>query len=456
MTEDSPFSTDIIFILQECDRAGRMSMADILKSRIEQGFLADLPHPSGSGRMTVSRDAVVRLGRLADQAGVQWGISRRVSHRELFSVAEDLFVRRFIAERRVPDRRQIDRFMAAVGRQAAKSCTDTTHFVPCSLMRSSKSEEFSLGPVIFRSRRAFGSTLIRKLKGHGDDIAEGWKRKNSRTLTAEALRFYRKFGWVAEVRIENCDPETSEKLAERAVTSALNCLQILFTAKHTDGMRVGGPAVPVDNRAKLRIDKLGSLLSSVSTSWAGEVGFPDDWIESLFADVETKELVRLFGIVLEAAVCPDLHRPVSHRFLDSAQWFGEACRDEQPATKVVKFVTALERMVMTNEKDDIAKLVSERTAAICAEPDGSNRQDLIRDTNAIYDLRSRLVHGSLSPSAPEIGRGVWQAAQLCECLLLNVLPAFGERSLTESISTKRIGEWFDEIVAIREQREAAI
>lgn len=51
---------------------------------------------------------------------------------------------------------------------------------------------------------------------------------------------------------------------------------------------------------------------------------------------------KLFSVALEAAVNPTLERTLSRRFLDAAQRFGEASRDESPATRTFKYVTALD------------------------------------------------------------------------------------------------------------------
>ena len=113
---------------------------------------------------------------------------------------------------------------------------------------------------------------------------------------------------------------------------------------------------------------------------------------------------------------------------------------------------------MTDEMGDIAKLVSERVAALCCNrTDASDRQKLRNEARHIYDLRSRLVHGSISPSDPEVETDVWLAARLSEETLLNALLALGADGLnTESISTKRLARWYGRIVESVDDVEAAV
>ena len=148
---------------------------------------------------------------------------------------------------------------------------------------------------------------------------------------------------------------------------------------------------------------------------------------------------------MELAVDPALNRSLSQRFLDAAQWFGEASRDKSPSTRVVKYVTALERMVMTEEHDDISRLVSDRVSAFCFDKP-EDREEWRAKVKKTYDLRSKLVHGSISPRSDEVWQGVLVGAQLCEITLLRVLNEFGVDGLKEDkFSSRRLGEWFNKV-----------
>lgn len=419
---------------------------DVFKYLPAGEALFDLPHPSGRGKMLCGRAAAERVEALATEAGRRTGISRRVEYQTLINVTKDLLVQRFLKEKRDLSRSQIDRFFAAIHRRADATCSDLVQLVPCTLMTEQEPENLIVGPVTFRNRASFRKLLRPHLKSFQQNAAEKWKTDYSRSIMAEAARFYRQFDWVAEVTISECDPKTSRIVAERTVTAALDCLHLLFRAKHTYRMRVGGPALRTDARASLAISKDGKMLSGSSRAWAGQASFPKGWSAELRDPVLTF-MLSLCGIALQAAVDPDALRPISRRFLDAAQWFGEASRDDRPATQVVKFVTALERMVMTDEKDDIAKTVAERVAALCCDPRATDRQKWRDDIYKVYDLRSRLVHGSLSPSDPTIERGAWLAARIGEEALMHALGSLGKEALeTEKVSTKRLASWFKDVI----------
>lgn len=445
-TQRPRFAEDIAFIFSECNRIMGMGR-DVFKNLPKEDVFFDLPHPSGGGRMLCGREAYKRIEMLAKEVGHRANLARRVTHETLRNPTKKLLVRRFVTEKRELDQKQIDRFLAAAGRNARAECADLTHFIPCYLMTVQEPEALKVGPVVFRNRLNFRRRILPYLRRYGDEFMPE-KRKFARWLMAGAMAFYREFDWVAEVTIQNCDAKTSAIIAERAVTSALDCLHLIFRAQYSDKMRVGGPPLRVDRRTALTLRKDGVLWAQGSESGMGQVNFPEGWSSQL-SDPEITFLLTLCGKTLEAAVDPDLARPLSRRFLDAAQWFGEASRDDRPATRVVKYVTALERMVMTDEKNDIASLVSERVAALCCDRSNpSDRQKWREDARRIYDLRSRLVHGSMSPSDTEIESGVWMAAHLAEHTLLSALSAFGTEGLTaETVSTKRLADWYSRVIA---------
>lgn len=423
---------------------------DVFKLPRDEIF-SDLPHPSGQGQMICGRAAAKRIAEIAKEAGRRAGVSNRVEFETLRKLTGDLLVERFFRERRELNKQQIDRFLASVGRQAQRDCTNITHFIPCTLMTAQDPETLALGPVQFHNRARFRRIILPRLQDHGKD-EEGI----ARDLMVSAVKFYRKFDWVAEVTIASCDPRTSAKIAERAVYSALDCIHLLLSARYSQKMRVGGPALRTDRRGGVVIDSEGKMHPHGSTSWAGQVNFPKGWSSQL-ADPNFAHMMSLCALALEAAVDPNLVRPISRRFLDAAQWFGEASRDERPASRVVKYVTSLERMVMTDEMDDISSLLSERIAALCCDRgNASDRKKWREDARRVYDLRSRLVHGSMSPSDPEIESGVWLAAQVSEATLLHALYALGADGLRgESASTKRLAGWYGRVIKMIDEAEAA-
>ncbi len=432
----------ILFIFDECLRFAKMSISE-LKRRDTRDYFCYLPHPNGRDRMLCGHLAEAKLWELSEEGLRLNNLAGRVSAKTLRGILGSELVKRFVIEKRAIDARQIDRLMSWLGRAAARKCSSRTHFIPCHLMYVGEPEELSVGPVTLRSRRSFRSQILPRVRGYDPDGDRKWTRK----LLCGALRYYRGFKWVVEVAVPPADSELSEKIAWEAATAALNCLHLCFGAEATDKMVLGGPRLERDTRGHLQIDSDGILHPKLRLGGLGQVGFASGW-STEWAGSEAELFVKLSGVALEIVVDPDRQRPVSRRVLDAIYWFGEGVREKGDAAKVVKYVTALERMLMTDERDDIAKLVSERCAAFCLTWDEHITLERWRaDALGLYDLRSRLVHGDMSPLSKEVRSGARLGAKIARLVILAALRHLGEEGLrAERVSTSRLARWFDAIV----------
>lgn len=387
---------DVRFIFSEIERLG-----EVVRDRGVKGVsrddafchLPDLEHPGYF--VLCGRAADTKVSGLADEAARRAGIERRVSQATVKKHLCSVLARKFLLEKRAIEIGQVERSLSEAARLASRACKTTTHFVPCHLMLVQEPRTFSIGPVRFMTRTQFRSEIAKALWAERRDL------RRSRKIVRDAAHYYGSFGWVAEVSIARCDEDTSEIIARRAITSALDCLHLLLGPAHSRKMRIGGPSLQHDTRGGFKITE-GELKLEASYGGPGHVGYGADWF-TLFDREDYGNALRLCGLALEAAVDPGLDRPLSRRFLDAAAWFGEAVREESPAARVVKYVTALERMLMTDEADDITRFVSERVAAVCFEmPSRESFERWRLKTQRAYALRSKLVHGSLSPTSPDI------------------------------------------------------
>lgn len=434
------------FIFQETARISESLSKHGFKSIPKDDHWYHLPHPEGCGHLICGEAAHIRVERLALAAGNAAQLTNRVDLSTLREPLKRLLVHRFICEKRPVTRQQIDRVLASVGREAQKKCSNRNHFVPCHLMWIDDPTEFHLGPVTFHGSKNFRKRIAKETNTFVAE-AEEERRNQYATLLGEAFEYYDSFKWIAEICVRGCDARVSKDIALKAVTSALDCIQLLFGPAYTGKMCVRGPRLDIDKRAELHVGGSGKLSVSISMGGPGEVGFEEGWAAILDRG-SYKQCAELFGIALEAATDPDVERPLSRRFLEAASWYGQAVRETDPAAKVVKFITALERMVMTAEKDDITSIVAERTAALCYERAKPAKFNEWRsEVSKVYDLRSRLVHGALSPHDESVSQGVHLAAAVSRSGLLNAIASFGREGLMDDkASTRRLAKHYSKIV----------
>lgn len=434
----------VAFVIAEVRRLQGILRAGGLAALDRDDAMHWLPDaPDTGAHILCGRAASERIATLADHAGRAAGVSGQVEAKSLNGHVRTVISRRFLREKRPITLREVDRALAEAGKLAADERGERTHFIPCHLVFVQDPPHFAIGPVRFLSKASFRARLARLL----------WESRTfyrgSHRLLRDTRTYYASFGWVAELDIANCDRKTSAARALEVVTRAIDCLHLLIGPGHSRRMRVGGPDLTRDLRGSVSVSADG-LGYEVSFPTAGHVGFEEGWF-ALFKEDWTHEL-GLCALALEAAIDPRLERPLSHRFLDAIHWYGEAVRDPNPAARVVKYITALERMLMTEGRnEEIAATIAERVAALCCERGSvASYTQWHADAHTAYSLRSRLVHGSLSPKEPRIMEDLGTVARVSQYAIIGALRLLGEQRLSDraasSAKLKRLYDSFVEAV----------
>lgn len=453
---------DINFVLSECARIQHELQTDA-KGWIKSASLADtfarLPAVKGTEPIQCGAAARLRLRALSDLALRHSDARNTTTSQEVLGALSIIVVERFIFEKRPVDEQQVERALSAAVKRAKSKRYDAIHFIPCRLMTAVGPGEFTVGPVVFRSRASF----FERLQPHVDAAWEDSARKGDagNIIWKRTKEYYDAFTWVAEVKILNCDPAISEERAQLAVTAALDTLHVVFSESHTHRMAVGGPTMAADRRAHIHLNANDRLCSSASSAATSAVGFPEDWGKFLKDDT----IIHMFrgaGKAIEPIVNPSAQSPLGLRFVDAASWYGQAVREAPAASRVIKAMTALERLVVTRE-ENIAATLSARGAALAFDPEkDKSLADLKAQLSKCYDLRSRLVHGSLSPFDPEVRSQSALCLHLCGRILAEALfrlqasRAFEVTAMTDAKLKDGLEIWFAGIVKDAEAQDATL
>ncbi len=430
-----PWVDAVEFALTECVRFVTMvndAMRDKTFSQLPGSeFLYELRGADGR-KYTYGREAQRRLEEVAESALSASRFGETVSFERYMETLKPAIVERFITKGVEVDLASVDSAFSSALNDAAKARGDSRHFIPCQLMFQAEPDSFSIGPVTFRNRETFKPVFDELVKENRARETNTGKP----TIADEVIGYFANFTWVAEVTVKGCDRQIGKERAIQAVGAAVDFMHVMFGHYHSRNMVVGGPGLDADIRAEMEVrdgeTKLGYSIGSTSA-----MGFPDGW-SSMLDEPEAKGLINAAGRAIEAVTDPARSRPLALRFVDAAAWHGQAVRETSAAASIVKSVTALERLVTVKKGADTTRIVTERNAALSYDPRGTERfADVVKRMEGIYDLRSRLAHGTLSPFDPEVRHRRYEVLAAAEKSLINGLDLFDQDGLFDRTLSKR-------------------
>lgn len=431
----------VTFVLAEMTRHEEMLSRGEYKVSKDDLF-CNIPHPSGRGLLPIGRAAYDKIGQLAAESARRGNITRRADPRTLRSEITARLVQMFVRDGIAPSTKSVAKLLRETNEAVSATFETQVHVLPCILSTKGEDAELALGPVRFVGRAGARRILAPGVLNYRRRETDEYQR--DRDLITQGLRFYSGYRWFAAVTVTHSDSRRSEELANRAATSALDCLQLLIGARHSHRMAIAGPANHYARAFSLGISR-EQLRFSISTTALGEVALPDRWMSMIQDDYPTA--IDRIGTILESVAQADLERPLSRRFLDAAQWFGEAVRDKAPATRLIKYVLALERLVLTGEAFGLTETVAARVASLCNGLDQRNPEQVKSEFKTIYDIRSKLAHGGISPNDPKVLPAVGLAADFVQHAMLRCLHVWQKEDFELThLSGRKVKAWFEGLV----------
>lgn len=331
---------------------------------------------------------------------------------------------RFVRQGREPDATQAARMLAAALRRARADIEDRTHFIPCRLFGGAGPVGLAVGPVMFRPADAFREAHDAAIAADAD-------------CAALVARDFAPWGWIAEISVRGCDAVVSRERAVKSVDGALDMLRLHAGAERAAALgRVGAPGLAVAEAVGMWADSGGHLhaarvaappcADATAILHEFHAGAGRDWIDRA-------------GETLRPLADPSLSWPLAARFREAASWFGRGVIEPYPAARIPDFVTAIERAVVAGEHADLWRTVARRAALLAAAGEGGDAAAWRRRAADVYDMRSQLVHGALSPFAPDAAAMAPQAALLARAALRGALAFFETIGLTRArVSADRI------------------
>jgi len=325
---------------------------------------------------------------------------------------------RFVHQAREPDQIQASRMLAAALRRARVDIEDRTHFIPCRLFGGGGGPAgLAVGPVMFHRTTGFRAV-------HADALAADPE------FAALVERDFAPWGWTAEITVRGCDRMVSRERALKAVDGALDMLRLYAGADRARALgRAGAPGLSAVVPAGLWADARGRFHPV-----RAEAEAPADGTAMLLRlhAGDGRDWLDRAGETLRPLADPSLGWPLAARFRDAASWFGEGVTEASHAARIIYFVTAIERVVVAGDHADLWRTVTRRAAVLAVAAEGGDLADWHKRADSVYEIRSQVVHGILSPFAPDAAAMDAPAAILARAALRGALGFFETLGLTRA------------------------
>lgn len=306
-------------------------------------------------------------------------------------------------DRTLTDENAHDLFKAAV-QSVGSSHEALTHYIPCSVVAEVNPDRFTIGPVTFSLMEHF-------LKEHSGTLRQSGHWLGEKGFAVfESL--FSEFLWVASIAVPKCDLSVSRERASTGVQAALDLFKLFVGG---DRARYVGHAyshAPRFKLANLASSDLVTFRFSFSAQSPNAI-VADDWFRYFSRAPEWKVANALllaywhsWGRASEPVV----------RFGEALAWHGDAISERDANARVVKFWTAIERVVTLKEGDPVVA----RAATISIVEDAEDAKWLSYCQKS-YGQRSNIVHGAKRYDALQSGRIAARAESLSRNVLLGYL-----------------------------------
>lgn len=378
--------------------------------------LHSIPHPDGFGLLLIGREGNKRFISLAER----WKETQKekkldVDLNDFVGELKVGFAKTFIFDQKPIIKPTLEKLLNRAYKQLSSRFDQLTHFVPCSIVFHKNIPEFWIGPVRFLQKDKFLEIHQERLNKHKKKIVQRFtdnsKKENetkeeqekvvefsekyANNLVDNIFEFFGGYDWVAEVTIPPCNKKVSKRRAIAAVEGAINVLKLILGEYHSRKMSVEYYSGKSAISAGLACTSDGSYIISVAKGAMGNLPV-EEWLETIGRNYNffINEAARVIHCVIDPIVVTYL----SERYIDALSWYGQAVSERAQAAKLIKYVIAMERICLTGEQKGITEILLNRaTTLYISGKDKKEFEKYKKNIKEIYDARSGLVHGSLSP-----------------------------------------------------------
>lgn len=310
-----------------------------------------------------------------------------------------------------------------------------THHIPCTAVSIDGKTSYTLIGVTFSLRDAFLQQHTKALHSYENATARLRERgrrnatpsqqkciadhsKGKKIVATDAFRkFTAGIGSIATVDVPRCDFEVSQARADAAVRIALASIKLLLEDhKQAAAVQHGEDPKPQTQTARLYSSN-GKLFRTTGQTIFGGPRVQAQWEEYL--DLGAEPILRVCELLVNQELS-GTNRPYMYQAaLRAITWYADAVSDSNPETSIVKCVTAIEAIVLTDRKIAKAAFVL-RGSLLACRPEHPLATS-IDFAKQLYAIRSDIAHGNLEALNTSFKSLRIKAIQFSQRAVLNFL-----------------------------------
>lgn len=314
-------------------------------------------------------------------------------------------------------------------------------YVPCNITESSTRQiRIKIGPAAIINIPTFQALL--------DSDRHKLKFTNYQDIWDECEEKYSQYQWFVEVTTPPVyNYKIASGVASKTALDALNLLHMFIPITHSYRMKTGFGISPINETHQIYKSGNGNFAYSLSKGAAGNVGIPDRFWDHINQG-EYKKCLDVYSKCICLSLDLKNTYPTVNRFLDATYWMGDAIREENSTTRVVKYVTALERLLTFSENGGLKKIISKRGSALLIGAgfiDSAMLSETYENLKKLYQIRSDIVHGIISPTAKNLPILPVTVDKLVRDIILSFIELVGE-AIDSKDAERKLLPWFKKIV----------
>ncbi|HEY0923782.1 hypothetical protein [Rheinheimera pacifica] len=314
-------------------------------------------------------------------------------------------------------------------------------YVPCNITESSTRQiRINIGPAAIINIPTFQALL--------DSDRHKLKFTNYQDIWDECEEKYSQYQWFVEVKTPPVySYKIASDIASKTALDALNLLHMFIPISHSFRMKTGFGISPINEAHQIYKSGNGNFAYSLSKGAAGNVGIPDRFWDHINQG-EHKKWLDVYSKCISLSLDLQNTYPTVNRFLDATYWMGDAIREENSTTRVVKYVTALERLLTFSENGGLKKIISKRGSALllgAGSIDSAVLSETYENLKKLYQIRSDIVHGIISPTAKNLPMSPVTVDKLVRDIILSFIELVGA-AIDSKDAEKKLLPWLKGMV----------